>query len=154
MLDDIDYRILDILQEDGRIPFQNLGKKVGLTRQAVSRRVKKMIDNGFIRRFCADLDHERLGRGIIAYVDIIFKRSFTPEVEKRALDYISTINGVRSANTTVGEKYITVRIYTRSIQELNQIIRSIQNDIPDISTRTVIVNELFFTNNKIVYSQD
>ncbi|NOZ04566.1 MAG: Lrp/AsnC family transcriptional regulator [FCB group bacterium] len=154
MLDNIDYKILDILQEDGRIPFQNLGKKVGLTRQAVSRRVKKMIDNGFIRRFCADLDHERLGRGIIAYVDIIFKRSFTPEVEKRALNYISAINGVRSANTTVGEKYITVRIYTGTIQELNQIIRSIQNDIPDISTRTVIVNELFFTNKKIAYSRD
>lgn len=154
MLDRIDYQILDILQRDGRIPFRDLGEKVGLTRQAVTRRVKKMIANGYIKRFTVDLDHERLGRKLIAYVDIIFKRSFTTEVEQRALDFISKINGVRSANTTVGEKYITVKIYTKDIQDLNRIIRTIQNEIPDIATRTVIVNELFFTNNIITYSQD
>ncbi|MFQ6609270.1 MAG: Lrp/AsnC family transcriptional regulator, partial [Fidelibacterota bacterium] len=94
MLDRIDYQILDILQRDGRIPFRDLGEKVGLTRQAVTRRVKKMIANGYIKRFTVDLDHERLGRKLIAYVDIIFKRSFTTEVEQRALDFISKINGV------------------------------------------------------------
>jgi Lrp/AsnC family leucine-responsive transcriptional regulator len=154
MLDKVDYKILDILQEDGRISFQELGERVGLTRQAVTRRVKKMIANGYIKRFTVDLDHERLGRKLIAYVDIIFNKSFTAEVEQHALDFVSKINGVRSANTTVGEKYITVKIYTRDIQDLNRIIRTIQNEIPDIVTRTVIVNELFFTNNIITYSKN
>jgi len=153
-LDKIDYKILDIIQDDGRIPLKELGKRVGLTRQAVTRRLKKMVEKGYIIKFTADLNHELLGRGTIAYLDIIFKKSFTPEVERQALDYISKINGVRSANTTVGEKYITVKIRAKDMQELNHIIRSIQNKMPDISTRTVIVNELFFTNNKITYSED
>ena len=127
---------------------------MGLTRQAVTRRVKKMLSAGYIKRFTVDLDHERLGRRLIAYVDIIFKRSFTAEVEREALEFVSKINGVRSANTTVGEKYITLNIYTRDIKELNRIIRTIQNGIPDISTRTVIVNEVFFANNPIDYSRD
>lgn len=154
MLDKYDYKILNIIQEDGRISFQNLGEKIGLTRQAVTRRVKKLVDQKYIRKFCADLDLKRLGKEIIAYVDIVFKQSFTPEVEKRALEYISKINGIRSANTTVGEKYITVRMYTQNIQELHHIIRSIQNDIPDITTRTVIVNELFFTNKNIAFPDE
>ena len=154
MLDKYDYKILNIIQEDGRISFRDLGKKIGLTRQAVTRRVNKLVDQKYIRKFCADLDLERLGKKIIAYVDIIFKQSFTPEVEKRALEYISKINGIRSANTTVGEKYITVRMYTQNIQELHHIIRSIQNDIPDITTRTVIVNELFFTNKNIAFPDE
>jgi len=153
-LDKIDYKILDILQVAGRIPFRELGERVGLTRQAVTRRVKKMIANGYIKRFTIDLDHERLGRKLIAYVDIIFNKSFTAEVEQHALDFISKINGVCSANTTVGEKYITVKIYTWDIQDLNRIIRTIQNEIPDTTTRTVIVNELFFTNNIITYSKN
>jgi len=153
-LDKIDYKILDILQVAGRIAFRELGERVGLTRQAVTRRVKKMIANGYIKRFTIDLDHERLGRKLIAYVDIIFNKSFTAEVEQHALDFISKINGVCSANTTVGEKYITVKIYTWDIQDLNRIIRTIQNEIPDTTTRTVIVNELFFTNNIITYSKN
>ena len=151
-LNKIDYKILDILQSDGRITFDNLGKKVGLTRQAVTRKVKKMIDEKYIRKFSADIDHERLGRKVIAYIDILFNKSFTPEVEERALEFISKINGVRSANTTVGEKYLTVKLYTHSIRDLHNTIRTIQNGISDISTRTVIVNELFFTNNLITYS--
>jgi len=154
MLDRIDYQILDILQKNGRIPYRELGRKVGLTRQAVTRRVNRMIRDGYIKRFTVDLDHAKLGRGLIAYVDIIFKKSFTVEVEQQALAFVSRINGVRSANTTVGEKYITVNIYSRDIPELNRIIRTIQNGIPDISTRTVIVNELFFANNPISYSEE
>jgi len=154
MLDRIDYQILDILQKNGRIPYRELGQKVGLTRQAVTRRVNQMIQAGYIKRFTVDLDHAKLGRGLIAYVDIIFKKSFTAEVEQKALEFVSKINGVRSANTTVGEKYITVNIYTKGLPDLNRIIRTIQNGIPDISTRTVIVNELFFANNPISYSED
>lgn len=151
-LNKTDYKILDLIQDNGRITYDNLGRKVGITRQAVTRRVKKMVETGYIRKFCAELDHERLGRGVIAYVDILFMKSFTTEVEKRALKFISRINGATSANTTVGEKYITVKIYTKNMKDLHQTIRTIQNGIPDISTQTVIVNELFFTNNKITYS--
>ena len=151
-LNKIDYKILDLLQDNGRISYHDLGRKVGITRQAVTRRVKKMVDAGYIRKFCIDLDHELLGRKVVAYVDIIFNKSFTIEVEKVALDFITKINGVRLANTTVGEKYITIKIYTLNMQDLHQTIRTIQNGIQDISTKTVIVNENFFTNKKIIYS--
>ena len=111
-----------------------------------------MVKEGFIRQFCVDLDHSLLGRPIVAYVDIVFKGSFTYEIEHITLDYISKINGVRLANTTVGEKYITVKIRTQDLKQLNHIVRTIQNDLPDATTRTVLVNELYFSNKKISYS--
>ncbi len=154
MLDKTDYKILDILQEDGRIPLNELGKKIGITRQAATRRFNKIVKEGYIRKFNVDLDHSRLGRSIIAYVDIIFKHSFTYETEQMALDYIIKINGVRQINTTVGEKYLTVKIRAKNLNHLDDIIRSLQNDLPDTTIRTVIVNKLYFSNRKIKYSEN
>lgn len=154
MLDKTDYKILDILQEDGRIPLNKLGKQIGLTRQAVTRRFNKIVKEGYIQRFSVDLDHSRLGRSIIAYVDIIFTKSFTYEAEQIALDYIIKINGVRQINTTVGEKYLTVKIRAKNLNRLDDIIRTLQNDIPNTTMRTVIVNKLYFSNRKIKYSEN
>ncbi len=154
MLDNIDLKILDALQDNGRVSYIELGNLVGLTRQAVARRVNNLLAAGYIKRFTVDLDHNRLSRPIVAYVDIIFQSPFTEETEKATIEYISNINGVRLANTTVGEKYITTNIRTRDIQDLNHVVRSIQNDLPGVSTHTVLVNELFFSNKKISYSED
>ncbi|MFQ6608376.1 MAG: Lrp/AsnC family transcriptional regulator [Fidelibacterota bacterium] len=154
MLDNIDFKILDVLQDDGRIPFIELGRLIGLTRQAVTRRVNNLSAAGYIKKFTVDLDHDLLGKPIIAYVDIIFQTSLTTEVEEATIKYILKINGVRVANTTVDEKHITIKIRTRDIQDLNQVVRSIQNDLPGVSTHTVLVNELFFSNKKISYSED
>lgn len=154
MLDNIDLKILDALQDNGRVSYIDLGSLVGLTRQAVARRVNNLLAAGYIKRFTVDLDHSRLSRPIVAYVDIIFQSPFTEETEKATIEYISNINGVTLANTTVGEKYITTKIRTRDIQDLNHVVRSIQNDLPGVSTHTVLVNELFFSNKKISYSED
>lgn len=154
MLDNIDLKILDALQDNGRVSYIELGNLVGLTRQAVARRVNNLLAAGYIKRFTVDLDHNRLSRPIVAYVDIIFQSPFTEETEKATIEYISNINGVRLANTTVGKKYITTNIRTRDIQDLNHVVRSIQNDLPGVSTHTVLVNELFFSNKKISYSED
>lgn len=154
MADKTDHKILNILQKEGRIPFQDLGERVGLTRQAVTRRVNKMVADGSIRRFTVDIDHDRLGKSLIAYVDIIFKGPFTTEVEENAIEFVSKINGVRLANTTVGEKYITAKFRTRDLKELDKIIRALNNAFEGVSTRTVIVNDLFFSNKAVFYPEE
>lgn len=154
MLDQTDYRIIDILQSDGRITFSQLGKRLGLTRQAVARRINRMLDGGFIRGFSVNVDHSLLGRPTTAYIDILFNSPFTDELQELAVDYISRINGATLANTTIGEKYITVKIRARDLQHVDKIVRAIQDDLPSVSTRTVLANQLFFTNKKISYSHD
>ena len=49
ILDDADYRILEILQKDGRITFSDLADQVNLSRSAVRERIKNMEDSGIIR---------------------------------------------------------------------------------------------------------
>ena len=56
ILDEADYRILDILQKDGRITFSDLADQVNLSRSAVRERIKNMQDSGIIRGFTAIID--------------------------------------------------------------------------------------------------
>ena len=60
ILDEADYRILDILQKDGRITFSDLADQVNLSRSAVRERIKNMQDSGIIRGFTA----QRLTRSL------------------------------------------------------------------------------------------
>ena len=47
-LDDKDVAILEVLQEDGRIPLSELGRRIGLSQPAMSERVKRLEDQGVI----------------------------------------------------------------------------------------------------------
>ena len=52
-MDVTDYRIIEILQKDGRISMKDLGKIVGLTSPAVSERVKRLEESGVIEGYKA-----------------------------------------------------------------------------------------------------
>ena len=52
-MDEIDRRILDLLQRDGKISQARIADAVGLTTPSVNERIKKLETRGFIRRFTA-----------------------------------------------------------------------------------------------------
>ena len=68
LLDDIGREILKILQEDGRISFNELGRKVGLSSPAVAERVRRMEEAGIILGYRAVVDQAQVGYPIMAYI--------------------------------------------------------------------------------------
>lgn len=70
ILDEADYRILDILQKDGRITFSDLADQVNLSRSAVRERIKNMQDSGIIRGFTAIIDAKAYEKFASVYMDI------------------------------------------------------------------------------------
>ena len=69
-MDVTDYRIIEILQKDGRISMKDLGKIVGLTSPAVSERVKRLEESGVIEGYRAIVNPDALGRVIKAFIHI------------------------------------------------------------------------------------
>lgn len=67
-LDRIDYQLLAMLQENGRISQHDLAKSVGLSAPAVAERLRKLEERGVIRQFTAMLDARRLGWDITAFI--------------------------------------------------------------------------------------
>ena len=63
-LDGFDVNLLAELQTDGRLTNAELGERVHLSASQVSRRVQRLIDEGFIERFRAILSRQKLGLGL------------------------------------------------------------------------------------------
>ncbi|MFQ6553351.1 Lrp/AsnC family transcriptional regulator [Aestuariibius insulae] len=70
MLDVYERRILRELQRNGRASMQDLSQAVGLSPSPCWRRVRKLEDEGYIRRYAAILDGKKLGLKAFAYVHI------------------------------------------------------------------------------------
>ncbi|WP_034341367.1 Lrp/AsnC family transcriptional regulator [Deinococcus misasensis] len=67
-LDDVSWKLLDLLQQDARMSYKDLARHVGLTAPAVAERLKKLEDAGIIRGYKADLDLAALGRPLIGFI--------------------------------------------------------------------------------------
>jgi len=78
-LDRIDLRILKLLQRDGRITNQKLAEAVGLSPTAVLARVQRLTREGVILGYRAELNPDKLGRGLVVFVEVLLDRT-TPGV--------------------------------------------------------------------------
>lgn len=124
-IDDIDLRILDMLQRNGKLSQAKIAGAVGLTTPSVNERIKKMERHGMIKGFVALLDHEKMGFSLTAYVDVAlehhrFEKSFVDDLEKLlgvqechylAGDYAYRLK-VKAADTAALADFLQKRLLT------------------------------------------
>lgn len=72
-LDAFDLKLLAELQQDGRLTNSELGERVHLSASQVSRRVQRLIEEGYIERFQAVLSRQKLGLGLTVYCMVTLK---------------------------------------------------------------------------------
>jgi Lrp/AsnC family leucine-responsive transcriptional regulator len=75
MLDEIDRRILRVLQTDGRITNQDLAQQVGLSPAACHERFRRLRERGYITGFAALLDPAMMDRALLIFVEIQLGRT-------------------------------------------------------------------------------
>ncbi|MBK8433820.1 MAG: Lrp/AsnC family transcriptional regulator [Chloroflexi bacterium] len=68
MIDDTDWHILTLLQQDARLSNAAIGEQVGINASSVYERVKKLERKGIIKGYTAVVDAEKLGRPITAFM--------------------------------------------------------------------------------------
>ncbi|MBO6517938.1 MAG: Lrp/AsnC family transcriptional regulator [Bacteroidia bacterium] len=66
-MDEIDLKILDLLQDDGKLTTQNLADRIGLSKTAVYDRVRKLEKNGTIQKYVAILNSKAVNRNLLVY---------------------------------------------------------------------------------------
>jgi len=119
-MDEIDRRILDLLQRDGKISQARIADAVGLTTPSVNERIKKLETRGFIRRFTALLDPQLLGIPIVAYVDVGLEH---PRFERPFLDEIEALPDVQECCAISGEFGYRLKVRARDVEHLERVLR-------------------------------
>lgn len=79
-LDEIDQRIVDLLLDNGRLPYAKIGESLHLSRVAIQKRVESLIEDGIIEHFTIRVNVAKLGKPVSAFFEL--------EVEPRMMEQI------------------------------------------------------------------
>jgi Lrp/AsnC family leucine-responsive transcriptional regulator len=139
MIDDIDRKILTILQENARTPNAHIAQEVGMAPSAVLERIRKLEGRGVIRGYEARIDPQALGLSLLAYV---FVRSEERVGEEGAGAALAEIPEVQEVHHIAGEDCYLVKVRTADARSLGRLLRDRFGAIPSVrSTRTTVVLE-------------
>lgn len=116
-MDVIDLKILEELKQDSRISFNEISQKVGKTEATVRRRVKKLIDDGIIKRFTIDysINSKPKTRATVK-IEPDFKEI------KRILKSLTQIEEITDIWRLSGECGLLLKVEIDSIELFNPLI--------------------------------
>ena len=87
MMDNIDIKILKILQENNKISYHKLAKKLKIAASTAHSRVKKLEKKGIIKNFSAILNPEKLGYKTIAWIGLSVEANKLRKVAEKIASY-------------------------------------------------------------------
>lgn len=117
-IDDIDRKVLTELQEDARVSYAELGRRVGLTTPAVIERVRKLEDAGVITGYRAEIDPAKVGLPIIAFV----RMSITGVDYSHIIEVAEQSEEVLECHRGTGGDSFIMKVAVSSVEHLQQII--------------------------------
>jgi len=136
MLDDIDLKILDILQRNGRTRRNDLAEAVGLSVPSVSERLRKLEENKIITGYRAELDHKRLGMDVTAFIFVTVDNS---KHYGQFLDHTSSVVEILECHAITGDGTHLLKVRTTNTPSLEKLLARIQSWTGVVSTRTDLV---------------
>lgn len=122
-IDELDYRILKILEEDGRISYRQLGKQLGIEESTARKRVLRLREKGVIERFTVEINEATLGRTITAFITVYPSLKHADRVIKEVLN----LNEVLESYNLSGRCGIFLKAMFGDIKALNNFVTKIRN---------------------------
>jgi Lrp/AsnC family transcriptional regulator, leucine-responsive regulatory protein len=136
VLDATDFRIINLLRENGRASFSQLGDEVGLSPHGAADRVRRLERSGVITGFTITVAQDGIGRSLDAFVDVRLQSKTTPEAFERT---VSALPAVRELAFVTGRFDYHVRVACRDADDLDQTVRAIRREGGAAQTETRIV---------------
>ena len=135
-LDDLDRKIIDVLERHGRATLGEVGEAVGLSASAVKRRLDRLESTGVIAGYAAVVNPSALGARLEAFVELYCAESVAPA------DLVASVSGmdaIVAAHTVAGDADAIVRVRVEGIEALERAIEHLRRDPHVTRTRTMIV---------------
>ncbi len=133
MVDEVDERILKLLENNSRMTYVEIGRIIGLSEGAVRNRIQSLVDSQVIRKFTIEKSN---AIGVRALTMIAVNPSVpTYEVSKR----VNQLNGVEKIYEVTGEYDIVMVSSSVNIDGINRCIEDIRKIEGIEKTNTIIV---------------
>lgn len=133
ILDNTDLKILRCLQEDARLTTRQLSEKVNLSTTPVFERLKRLEREGYIKKFVAILDAEKLDLGFEVFCSVKLKQ-MTRDVAREFTRTIRDIPQVAECYNISGEYDYLLKIRARNMKDYNDFIINVLGTIDAIGS--------------------
>ncbi|MBF1401837.1 Lrp/AsnC family transcriptional regulator [Prevotella histicola] len=120
-LDDIDKKILRILQRDSHLTVKELAARVHLSPSPVFERQKRLEREGYIERYMAVVNSHRVGNGIMVLCNIRLKQH-TQELIQEFMDVVQSIDEITECYNTSGDYDFLIKVYARDMKCYQQFM--------------------------------
>jgi Lrp/AsnC family leucine-responsive transcriptional regulator len=110
MVDAIDKQLLDILKDNSRLSFADLGRKINLSPSAVRERVQKMEDIGVIQKYHIQIDNKKLGYELEAFILL----KVFPGQLKHVLKKITDFPEIKEAHRITGNQNLHLKVVIKN----------------------------------------
>lgn len=134
-MEEIDRKIVALLEQDGRMSYTDLGKATGLSTSAVHQRVRRLEERGVIQGYAAVVDHEALGLSLTAFISI---KPIDPSEPDDTPDRLAGIPEIEACYSVAGDENYILKVRVATPIELEDLLARIRSRA-GASTRTTVV---------------
>jgi DNA-binding Lrp family transcriptional regulator len=120
-LDSIDLKILDLLQEDGRVTMKKMSELLDLSTTPVFERIKKLEKGGYIKKYLTLLNHRKLNLKQVVFIQLSLKEHSRSFIEKFANE-VKTFPEVVECYRITGNFDFLIKVLVSDIESYENFI--------------------------------
>jgi Lrp/AsnC family transcriptional regulator, leucine-responsive regulatory protein len=123
LLDNVGWQLLRVLQDDSRLSYSELGRRVGLSSPAVAERVRRMEDLGIINGYTAAVDTAKLGYPTMAFIHL----KAIGEHHAKIATVARTLSEILECHHVTGQDSYMIKVVVSSMPHLEHIISQLRH---------------------------
>jgi len=136
MLDDLDIKVLKILQKNGRAKRSSLAEEINLSLPSVSERLNKLEEYGIIEGYFAKLNKIKFGYDITAFIFVTMDSS---KHYKNLITNVEKIPEILECHSVLGEGSHILKVIAKNTESLEKMLGKIQSWAGVVSTKTTFI---------------
>ncbi len=124
-LDEIDRKVLEVLQEHAEYSTTQISKKTGLPRTTIHNRIKKLRREGIITKFTIQIDSSKVGKGFVAYVLISANLPLLKQKKKTQYDLAEELRRfwfVERVDIVSGGTDLVAIVRVKNVEEFDKVL--------------------------------
>ncbi|MEU3492171.1 MULTISPECIES: Lrp/AsnC family transcriptional regulator [Kitasatospora] len=134
-MEELDQRIVQLLLQDGRMSYTDLGKATGLSTSAVHQRVRRLEQRGVVRGYTAIVDPEAVNLALTAFISV---KPFDPSAPDDTPERLVGLPEIEACHSVAGDENYILKVRVPGPGDLEDLLARIRT-AAGVSTRTTVV---------------
>ena len=134
-VEDQDRRIVELLRQDGRMSYTDLGKAMGMSTSAVHQRVRRLEERGVIKGYAAVVDYSALDVPLTAFISIT---PLDPAAPDDIPERLHDLPEIEACHSVAGDENYILKTRGRTPGDLEDLLTRVRATA-NVATRTTVV---------------